>query len=95
MSYPINFWPAPDVTSVADEDGNLQFMIPFYGALRPRPLNNILFCWISDVTTGGTYVLTGVGATPYTYIALKLSLGSIAANCQNQSTLIGMLLVYE
>jgi hypothetical protein len=88
-------WPAPDTASVADEDGNVQFMIPFYGMLRPRPFNNFLVCWNADVTLGTTYTLTGVGVTAYTYISLVQAFGNISVNFQSSQNLHGMLLVYE
>lgn len=94
-NYPAFFWPAADAASTADEDGNVQFMIPFIAAIRPRPLNNILICWDADVSFGSTYSLTGVGSTAFTYIALKRALGAHAATYQNTTTGLGMLLVYE
>ncbi len=95
-NYPgLGVWPSPDTASVADEDSNVQFMIPFYGCLRPRPLNNVLICWSTDAIPGTTYSLTGVGSTAFTYLYLERSFGYVAAIHTGGNTSLGMLLVYE
>ena len=88
------FWPAADTASTADESGYVQFMIPFYAMLRPRPFNNFLICWDSDVTLGNTYSLTGIGSTAFTYISIVKALGAGYASYQ-ASNLLGVLAVYE
>jgi len=87
-------WPGPDTSSTADEDGNVQFMIPFYGMLRPRPFNNWLIAFGADMTQTNTYSLTGIGSTAFTYMALDKVFGqgfTVVGLTHN----MGFLAVYE